>query len=67
MELWLETEVQMRRDAMLRTAREARLIASLRSRRSSSGGVRGRIADAAQVLSEALATLARTLRNGETV
>jgi hypothetical protein len=64
MELWLDAEIRIRRaDAMenIRRDRLARLAASGRST-----GARNRIADGAQALSDALAALARNLRNGET-
>jgi hypothetical protein len=64
MEPWLEAETRIRRDEALenaRSSRSARLAASGRSI-----GVRVRIANGAQVVSDALAALARSLRNGET-
>jgi hypothetical protein len=64
MELWLRTETRIRRDDALENAhrgRLARLAASGRSMR-----IRARIAGSAQAMSDALAALARSLRNGET-
>ena len=63
MELWLAAEIRIRRDEALENARCSRLarLAACQSPR-----IRVRIADGAQVLSDALAALARSLRNGET-
>jgi len=65
MEPRIETEIRLRRDDALGSARSSRL-----SRLAASGrgtGVRDRVADAAQAMSNALATLARSLRDSETV
>lgn len=64
MELWLETEIRMRREDALDAARRSRLIRLASDGRSSS--VRARAANAAQAMSDVLAMLARTLRAGET-
>jgi len=64
MDLWHKAEIRIRRDEALENTRRrriARLAASGRSTR-----VRNRIADGAQAISDALALLARSLRNGET-
>ncbi len=64
MELWLEAEIRIRRADALENARRsqlARLTVSGRGTRA-----RIRIADAVQAISEALAALASSLRNGET-
>jgi hypothetical protein len=63
MELWFETEIRMRREDALQSARRRRLSRLAESGRSTS--VRTRIADGAQALSDALATLARTVRENE--
>lgn len=63
MDLWLEAEIRMRRDEASeknRCSRLARLAA-----RGRSTGTRTRIANGAQVMSDALAALARSLRNGQ--
>jgi len=65
MELWLDAEIRIRREDALenaRCSRLARLAAGGRSPR-----VRVRIADSAQAMSDVLAALARSLRNGEAV
>ena len=64
MDLWFETEIRMRRDDALRSAQRSRMIRLAESGRST--GVRTRIANAAQTVSDALAALARSLRAGET-
>ncbi len=64
MEPWLQAEIRKRRDDAVEGARRSRLVGSGASERK--GGIRVRIADGAQALSEALAALARSLRNGET-
>ncbi|MFY9663985.1 MAG: hypothetical protein WAL67_03530 [Candidatus Cybelea sp.] len=64
MELWLMAEIRIRRDEALENARRSRLLRLAASGRSSR--VRIRIADGAQAISDALAALARSLRNGET-
>ena len=64
MELWQDAEIRIRRDEALENARRgrlARLVVSGQSPR-----VRMRIADSAQAMSDALAALARSLRDGET-
>lgn len=64
MELWQDAEIRIRRDDALENARRgrlARLAAGGRSPR-----VRTRIADSAQAMSDALAALARSMRDGET-
>jgi hypothetical protein len=60
MDLWYQTEVRMRRDDALDSARRSRLIRLAESGRSTS--VRARIANGAQALSDALAGVARSLR-----
>jgi hypothetical protein len=64
MELWLMAEIRIRRDEALENARRSRLLRLAANGRSSR--VRIRIADGAQAISDALAALARSLRNGET-
>ena len=64
MELCLMAEIRVRRDDALENARRSRLVRLAASGRGSS--VRIRIADGAQAMSDALAALARGLRNGET-
>jgi hypothetical protein len=64
MELWLAAEIRIRRDEALENARRSRLLRLAASGRSTR--VRIRIADGAQAISDALAALARSLRNGET-
>lgn len=64
MELWLAAEIRIRRDEALENARRSRLVRLAASGRTPR--IRVRIADGAQVLSDALAALARSLRNGET-
>ncbi len=63
MDYWFETEIRMRRDDAVETANRSRQIRLAESGRSTS--VRTRIADGAQAMSDALATLARTLRAGK--
>jgi hypothetical protein len=60
MELWLEAEIRMRRDDAFTAARARRMIRMAESGRSSS--IRGRIAASAQKMSDALASVAHTLR-----
>jgi hypothetical protein len=60
MDLWFETEIRMRRDDAMETARRSRLNRLAESGRSRS--VRTRIANGAQALSDALAVLANSLR-----
>ncbi|MGB6519066.1 MAG: hypothetical protein WBE79_11260 [Candidatus Cybelea sp.] len=64
MELWLAAEIRIRRDEALENARRSRLLRLGAVGRSTR--VRIRIADGAQAISNALAALARSLRNGET-
>lgn len=63
MEFWHETEVRMRRDDAVKNAHRSRLMRLAESGRSTS--VRGRIADGAQAMSNALASFARSLREGD--
>ncbi len=63
MELWLEAEIRMRRENALENARRSRLSRLARSGRSM--GIRTRIADGAQALSDAFGALARSVRGGE--
>jgi hypothetical protein len=63
MDFWQQTEVRIRREDALETARRSRLLRLAESGRSPS--VRGRIANGAQAMSDALASLARTLRDRE--
>ncbi|MGA8534804.1 MAG: hypothetical protein WB615_11895 [Candidatus Tumulicola sp.] len=60
MDYWFETESRMRRDDAIETAQRSRQSRLAQSGRST--GVRTRIADGAQAMSDALAALARTLR-----
>jgi hypothetical protein len=62
-EPWLQAEIRKRRDDAVEGGRRNRLVGRAVSQRKA---VRVRIADGAQALSEALAALARSLRNGET-
>ncbi len=62
MDYWFEVESRMRRDHVVETARSSRMIRVAESGRSTS--VRTRIANGAQALSDALATVARVLRAG---
>jgi hypothetical protein len=64
MQLWQEAEARIRRDDVLDDARNGRL-----ARLASTGQnakLRVHVARAAQAMSDALAALARSLRNGET-
>ena len=63
MELWLDAEIRIRRDDALKYARARRSTRLARSGRSASA--RARLANGAQAVSDALATLAHNLRNGE--
>ena len=63
MELWLDAEIRIRRDDALERARRGRLIRL--ATRGRSTGVRFRIADGAQAVSDVMAAFARSLRNGE--
>lgn len=65
MELWLDAEIRIRREDALENARRSRLAHLAVSGRSPR--VRARIADSAQAMSDVLAALARSLRNGEAV
>jgi hypothetical protein len=64
MDSWLHAEIQKRREDALENARRRRL--SSLSAKGRSTRVRTRIAAGAQAMSDALAALARSLRNGET-
>jgi hypothetical protein len=64
MELWLAAEIRIRRDDALENARRRRLVRL--AARVPSTRVRIRVADSAQAMSDALAAVARSLRNGET-
>jgi hypothetical protein len=64
MERWLEAELRIRRNDALENARRSRLARLAASRPSTKA--RMRIADAAQAMSNVLAAVARSLRNGET-
>lgn len=64
MQLWQEAEARIRRNDVLEDAHSGRL-----ARLASTGQttkVRVQVARAAQAMSDALAALARSLRNGET-
>jgi hypothetical protein len=63
MDLWLSTEIQNRRDDALAQSRNSRLAQIAATGRSSK--LRVVVAEAVQMLSEALAAFARSLRNGE--
>jgi hypothetical protein len=65
MELWLEAEIRIRRDDVLESVRRSRLSRLAASGRSTR--FRIRIADSAQAMSDSLAAVARSLRNGEAV
>lgn len=60
MEHWISVEIHRRREDLLAQAARARIIRMLESGRSSS--IRGRIADAADSVSELFAGLARSMR-----
>jgi hypothetical protein len=60
MDLWLEAEIRMRRDDAFASARDRRMIRTVESGRSRS--IRGRIADGAQTVSDAFASVAQSLR-----
>jgi len=64
MDSWLHAEIRKRREDALENARCRRL--SRLSARGRSTRVRTRIAAGAQAMSDALAALARSLRDGET-
>jgi hypothetical protein len=63
MEPWLVAESRIRRDDVLKNAARSRPMRGVKGRQSSR--VRMRIAAGAQIVSDALAVLARRLRNGE--
>ncbi len=63
MDPWLKAEIRIRRDDVLRNARRTEGVSSGPNGRST--GIRVRIAAGAQAISDALAALARSLRNGE--
>ena len=65
MDLWLSSEVRLRRDDALENARCSKLARLAAERRTS--GARLRLAESAQAMSDVLAALARSLRNGEAV
>ena len=60
MDYWLETEVRARRDAILASAERSRIARLCESGRSI--GIRARLANAAQMVSDAFAELAMRLR-----
>jgi hypothetical protein len=63
MDSWLQTEIRKRREDALETARRSRAARLAASGRST--GIRVHIADGMQAMSDALAAVARSLRNGE--
>jgi hypothetical protein len=63
MDLWLTTELRVRRDVALDNARRHRIANLAASGRSTR--LRVAVAQSAQLLSDVLAALARSLRNGE--
>ena len=63
MDHWIATAVQQRREELLAQAAHARILRELESGRSST--IRGRVAETAQILSDALAVLAQALREHE--
>lgn len=63
MDFWYQTEARIRREDAIETAHRSRSLRVAEGGRSP--GVRGRIANGAQAMSEALASLARTLRDGD--
>jgi len=63
MDFWLHSEIRTRRDDASENARRSRLARLASGGRSTS--VRARIAGAAEALSDALAAVARSLRNNE--
>ena len=65
MQPWIQSEIRIRRDDALENARRSRLTGYAASGRST--WIRIRIAEGAQAISDALAALARSLRNGDTV
>jgi hypothetical protein len=64
MDFWLQNETRTRRDDALESVRRRRLVRLAGSGRST--GLRVRIADSAQAVSDVLAALARSLRSGKT-
>jgi hypothetical protein len=64
MDLWLQAESKIRRDDALENVRRNRLARLAASGRSTK--IRIRVANSAQAISDVLAALARSLRNGET-
>jgi hypothetical protein len=64
MDLWLHSEIRTRRDDASENARRSRLARLAAGGRSTS--VRTLIAAGAEAMSNALAALARSLRDGET-
>lgn len=60
MEFWHEAEIRMRRHDAVETANRSRLLRLAESGRST--GLRGRIANGAQAMSDVLASVARSLR-----
>jgi hypothetical protein len=64
MDSWLHAEIRRRREDALENARSRRLSSLSGSGRSTR--LRARIAAGAQAMSDVLAALARSLRNGET-
>lgn len=63
MEHWISADIQRRREDLHAQAARARLLRLAESGRSS--GLRGRIADNAESLSELLAGLARAMRKSQ--
>jgi hypothetical protein len=64
MDFWIRSEIRIRRDDALENARCSRLARLAADGRSS--GTRIRIAEVAEAMSDVLAAVARSLRNGET-
>ena len=62
MEHWFTSAIQERREELHAQAARARIIRQLESGRSN--GLRGRIADSAQKLSDVLAAFAQSVRDG---
>ncbi|HEY2475500.1 MAG TPA: hypothetical protein VGI19_11950 [Candidatus Cybelea sp.] len=65
MDLWIPNEIRIRRDDALENARCSRLARLAADGRSSR--TRIRIAEAVEAMSDVLAAVARSLRNGEAV
>jgi len=59
---WMTSETHARRDQLYAEASKARLIHAIKGEVP---GIRGRIADSAQAMSDALASLAHALREHE--